>query len=129
MMLMPKSKLKMPPLTERGKEPIGERIARLRKEKGFTQAELAEKMGTLRVLISDYERGKLRVHGEMMARFAVALGVTTDEIIGLTDEREKIGKISYSLLKRLKKIELLPSNQKKALIQTIDTFLKGAGLQ
>jgi DNA-binding XRE family transcriptional regulator len=39
-----------------GQETLGRRIARLRKERGYTQVELAEKIGIIQVLISDYER-------------------------------------------------------------------------
>jgi transcriptional regulator with XRE-family HTH domain len=52
--------------------------------KGYTQVELAEKIGIIQVLISDYERDKLRPHPEVIVRFAHALNVTTDELLGLT---------------------------------------------
>jgi len=43
--IMPRvSKFKLAPL-QLGKETLGERIARLRKEKGYTQVELAQKIG------------------------------------------------------------------------------------
>jgi transcriptional regulator with XRE-family HTH domain len=80
---MPK-KPNLPPLKEMdSNETIGKRIARLRNEKGYTQLQLAEKIGIVRILISDYERGKIRLYDEMLARFAVALEVTTDELLGL----------------------------------------------
>ena len=37
------------------------------------------KIGIIQALISDYERDKLRLHAEMVLRFALALDVTTDE--------------------------------------------------
>jgi DNA-binding XRE family transcriptional regulator len=46
------SKLKLPPLNI-SKESLGHRLARIRKEKGYTQAELAEKIGIIRGLVSD----------------------------------------------------------------------------
>ena len=67
-----KSKLDLPPI-DLGEESIGKRIAAIRKQKGFTQKKLAEKMGLLNYLISDYERGRRRLYDEMVARFAVAL--------------------------------------------------------
>ena len=48
-----KSKLKLRPLNT-GKETFGCRLARLRKAKGFTKVELAEEMGIIQVLASDY---------------------------------------------------------------------------
>jgi len=120
-----RSKLKLPPL-DLGKETIGQRIARLRKERGYTQTELAEKTGIPQTLITDYERDKLRLHAEMVIRFAQALEVTTDELVGIKTSKEGGGKLSLKLLRRMKKIETLPQTQQKNLLMTIDTFLKGA---
>ena len=127
-MCMPRrSKLKLPPLNL-GKETIGQRVARLRKERGYTQIELAEKTGIPQTLITDYERDKLRLHPEMVIRFAQALEVTTDELLGLNGAKKNgdSGKASLRLLRRVKRIDDLPSSQQKTLLKTIDTFLKGA---
>lgn len=85
-------------------------------------------MGIIQNLISDYEHDKLRLHGEMVIRFAQALEVTTDDILGTTASKGNggNGKLSLRLLRRLKKIEELPQSQQKTLLKTIDTFLKGA---
>ncbi len=120
-----KSKLELPPL-DLGQESIGQRIARLRKEKGFTQAQLAEQMGLVQALISEYERGKIRLYDEMIARFAIALDVSADILIGLKQSKSKSSQPSLQIVRRLKKIEELSQSQQKTLFQTIDTFLKGA---
>jgi transcriptional regulator with XRE-family HTH domain len=121
-----KTKTDMATMTQPGLETLGRRIARLRKEKGFTQVELAERMGIIQVLISDYERDKLRPHPEVIVRFAQALRVTTDELLGLKDSPSTGTKTSLKTLRRLKKIDELPPSQQKALFKTIDNFLKGA---
>jgi transcriptional regulator with XRE-family HTH domain len=126
-MSMPRrSRLTLPPL-ELDNETIGQRLARLRKERGYTQAELSEKIGIIQALISDYEKDKLRLHAEMVIRFAQALEVTTDELLGVNGaKRTNEGATSLRLLRRTKKIEELPASQQKTLLKTIDTFLKGA---
>jgi len=59
--VMPKtSKLKLMPLPPSDETP-GQRLARIRRERGFTQIELADKTGMVQALVSDYERGKLRL--------------------------------------------------------------------
>ncbi len=121
-----KTKTDMATMTQLGQETLGRRIARLRKEKGLTQVVLAERMGIIQVLISDYERDKLRPHPEVIVRFAQALHVTTDELLGLKDSATAGTKPSLKTLRRLKKIEELPPSQQKALFKTIDNFLKGA---
>jgi transcriptional regulator with XRE-family HTH domain len=122
-----KSSLKLPAL-DLGKETVGERIARLRKERGYTQIELAERIGTIQALISDYERDKLRLNGEMAVRFALALEVSTDELLGLAGTKTARGKKpSRKILRRLEQIEKLPAAQQALLLKTIDTFIKAAG--
>ncbi|MFH1146933.1 MAG: helix-turn-helix transcriptional regulator [Pseudomonadota bacterium] len=107
-------------------ETFGERLARIRIEKGYTQVELAEKMGIIQVLISDYEHDKLRPYHHMIAQFAQALEVSADELLGLTSVKSAQDKPNLKLLRRMKKIEGLPPTQQKTLLRTIDTFLKGA---
>jgi transcriptional regulator with XRE-family HTH domain len=111
------------------KEELGLQIARLRKQKGYTQVELAKKMGITQVLISAYERGRIKPGYEIISSFAQALEVTTDELLGLKDPKTAIKKPSLKILKRLNKIEQLPPSQQRALLQTIDNFLKGVQAQ
>jgi transcriptional regulator with XRE-family HTH domain len=70
---------------------VGERIARIRKEKGLTQKELADKIGIARSLLANYECGWNRLFDDMVASFAIALEVSADEILGLknTDKNQK----------------------------------------
>ena len=39
---------------------------------------MAERIGITQILLSDYERGKLRLNADMIVRFANALDVTDD---------------------------------------------------
>ncbi len=119
------SKYNLPPL-DLGSESLGQRIARLRKEKGYTQIKLADEIGISQVLISDYERNKIRPHYEMIIRLAMALGETTDCLLGLKEDKAAISKPNLKIQQRMKKIENLPPAQQKVLLKTIDTFLKGA---
>ena len=108
------------------KESLGKRLARFRKEKGYTQAGLAEKVGSIQRVISDYERDKLRPHPDMIVQFASVLGVSADELLGIKLSKNAGEKPNLKITQRLKKIEELPPSQQKTLLKTIDTFLKGA---
>lgn len=66
-------------------ESIGKRIARIRKSKKLTQEQLARKIGITRSRLSKYEIDSIRLYDEMVTRFAIALEVSTDEILGLKD--------------------------------------------
>lgn len=123
---MPKvSTLKLPPLNL-GKETLGQRIARLRKEKGYTQVKLAELIGITQDLVSSYESDRLGMKAEMVIRFAKALAVSTDELLGVERSEDEGAQPSLRLIRRLHKIESLPPAQQKTLLKTIDTFIKAA---
>jgi len=112
----------LPPL-DLGGETIGQRLTRIRKERGFTQTELAERIGTLQTLVTDYECDRLRLSAEMAVRFAQALGVSMDELLG-PGRPEKKPKPSRKILRRLERIETLPKTQQIALLKTIDNALE-----
>jgi transcriptional regulator with XRE-family HTH domain len=57
------------------KEKFGQRVKSLRKEKGMSQEELAEKSGLNRPYISAIEQGKRNVSLEVMEKLAEAMGV------------------------------------------------------
>ena len=127
---MPKRKIKLPPLQLATDESFGRRLARLRKERGLTQVQMAEKVGIIQPLVADYERDKLRLNAEMICRFTKALHVTADELLGLkkaaNEELFKTkGGLSLKLVRRIQKIDCLPAAQQKAILRSIDLLLSG----
>jgi transcriptional regulator with XRE-family HTH domain len=110
-------------------ETIGQRIARIRKQKGYTQGQLAKIMGITQGLASAYELGRLQLKADIIIQYAIALKVSADEILGLksSDLLHVDTKISLKLVRRMQKIDSLPTSEQKVLLHTIDTFLKGAG--
>jgi transcriptional regulator with XRE-family HTH domain len=121
-----KSQFKLPKLPL-GTESFGRRFARLRKQKGFTQVELAEKIGIIQALISDYEHDKIRPHAEMVARFALALDVSADELLGIErSAHQDVMTKNRRLLRRIRQIDSLPKRDQEALLRTIDAFLAKA---
>lgn len=112
---------------EEANDTIGRRLARLRKERGITQTELAEELGVSQPLVSAWERGELRLHGELIVELARILETSADEILGLEDVPESPNRTkNRRLLRRLRKIDQLPKRDQEALIRTIDAFLSKA---
>jgi len=106
-------------------ETIGERMARLRRERGITQVELAEMLGVPQPMISAYENGGLRLHGELIVELTKILDVSADQLLGLKETKngpEKNGR----LLRKLQQLELLPRRDQQALMRTIEAFLQRA---
>ena len=108
---------------------IGRHLRELREERGLTQVQIADAVGVEQSLVSDYERGVVRLHGALVAGFAKALKVSADDILGLDERTRRNGFVKdRRFARRLQLIDQLSRRQKDALITTIDTFLKGAGL-
>lgn len=107
-------------------ETPGQRLARLRRERGWTQVELAERIDITQTLISDYERGKLRLNAGMIVRLASALETTTDALLQPEGKASPLRrKPSLRVQRRMEQIEKLPAHQQNHLLKTIDGFLKG----
>jgi transcriptional regulator with XRE-family HTH domain len=122
--VMPKkSKLKLLALPLSSETP-GRHLARIRKERGYTQVELAQRTGLIQTLVSDYERGKLRLNADMILRFATALEVSTDELLQPAGPKP-LRKPSRKVLRRLERIETLPAHQQNAVLKSIDMMLRG----
>ncbi|MEO8165891.1 MAG: helix-turn-helix transcriptional regulator [Betaproteobacteria bacterium] len=109
-------------------ETMGSRIARLRRDKGMTQAELAERLDVSQPVISDYENNVIKLSGETVAQLAGLLGVSADEILGLEKSATTKAPIkNRRLYRQLASIDKLPKRDQEALLRTIDAFLTKAG--
>jgi transcriptional regulator with XRE-family HTH domain len=107
---------------------FGRRLQEIRKRRGLSQVELAQRLGIHQSLISQYERGYLRLHGALLVRLAQALKSSPDEILAI----KEVGgngdsqAIDRRFLRRLQRIDRLTPHQKKILLGTIDAFLSKA---
>ena len=104
--------------------PLGPRLAKLRKLRGFSQYSLADEIGISSKQIADYERGLAHPNDEMIIRLALILKVTTDTLLGLNeiDLPEDTPNIRFT--RRLKDLEKLPESKKRAVIKILDEFIK-----
>ncbi len=60
---------------------IGQRIVQLRKSKGLSQEDLAERVGVSRQAVSKWELDQALPDAEKIVALAAALGVSTDQIL------------------------------------------------
>jgi transcriptional regulator with XRE-family HTH domain len=116
--------------TPKTEETLGARIARLRRDLGMTQAELAERLGVTQPAVSDYENGDIRLPADVVVEIARIVGVSTDELLGLKGSAPGARAPSprnSRLYRRLQDIEKLPRRDQQALLRTIEAFLSKAG--
>lgn len=65
---------------------LGERIRKARNEAHLTQEELAEKIDVGLIQINRYENGKNQPTADVLMRIASTLNVSSDYLLGLTDD-------------------------------------------
>ncbi|WP_319561393.1 helix-turn-helix transcriptional regulator [Marispirochaeta sp.] len=106
-------------------ETTGERLAKIRIQKGFSQRQLAAKLGIGHTLISDYERGRLRLHDDVIIKLAHALGVSADTILGITPLPASDDSMKLRIMKRVNRIEQLSEFKQKTVLRMIDGYVKG----
>ena len=92
------------------KQTFGTMISTLRKEKGMTQLELAEKMGVTDKAVSKWERDLSFPDINSFPKLAEIFGVTVDELMQIKTEAGE------------------PASSKKEFHNIIDTVLKGVAL-
>lgn len=103
---------------------LQENIKKLRKKRGWSQAELAEKVGTHLTHINRLEKGKYNPSLDILLKLADAFEVSLDVLVH--DDNDNLNEIKIedkSLAQRIQLIDSLESEDKKALIRVIDSML------
>jgi transcriptional regulator with XRE-family HTH domain len=98
---------------------LGEVIKKLRKEKGLTQAQLAEKIGKSDRLITYVERGVARVSLGTLYDIAKALDVSVSEIFFQCEEKFQDPNITLLM----SRVEELSSKDQAVILDIISTYL------
>lgn len=68
---------------------LGDRIANLRKRRGLSQYEMADRLGFSRGKLANYEQGSRQPDYETLQKIADFFEVTTDYLLGRTDIQNK----------------------------------------
>jgi len=75
---------------EQPAQSLGARLAELRKAAGLTQVELAEAIGTSQRMVAYYESTGDYPLARLLRHLSQALGVSTDELLGITPPRSRL---------------------------------------
>jgi len=106
---------------------IGKRLAVLRQQRGLSQSELSRRTGVGQNLISEYESGKTRMNGAVIAHFVLLLNVSADEMLAVGDleERPPLKEISRKIMRRAEMLEDLEPKDQKHILRSIDILING----
>lgn len=102
------------------KKIIGNNVQRLRKAKGLQQEEFCNKVGVgmNRQKLSKIENGHIEISMKTLERLALGLEVPAYELL-------KDPVLEHQGIKqKLEQIEALPTDKRKALLTTINLYLK-----
>lgn len=105
-------------------ETLGQRLTRLRKERGISQDELAAQLKISQASVSDYERDRLRLHADVIITVAKILQVTTDELLGQQKPSKGPAVRDRRFVRRLPQIDRLPKRDRDALLRIINACLE-----
>lgn len=89
-----------------------DRITVLRKERGYTLAEMARRVGTTKAQIQKLEKGERRLSLEWMTKIAIALDLRVTDLIPLEDTYKDADEQAI-----LDVVNLLPTGDRLALVQ------------
>jgi transcriptional regulator with XRE-family HTH domain len=107
---------------------LGLRIAQLRKERGWTQQELADKLGVAQQTLAHYEVARIRLPASMLPALATLFATPIDVLVGHGQPRQAGKRGPASQLQRsIERISDLPKPKQKFVIEMLETVLAQAG--
>jgi transcriptional regulator with XRE-family HTH domain len=120
------------PRKVRPASPFGERLAELRAERGITQIQLAEMIGSSQRAISAYETVAEYPPTAVVAELAKALRVSSDELLGLKPPK-KTARVEdpevRRLWKKFQQVLTLPEKDRRAVIRLVNSLVAGHAAQ
>ncbi len=95
---------------------LGEKVKVLRMQQGLTREMLAERLDVSSRFLADVEAGKVGVSLLTLKKLCVALGATSDHLLGLSNENEDVW---YEIRTR---IEQLPPEHLPQFKQIVSAY-------
>jgi transcriptional regulator with XRE-family HTH domain len=104
---------------------LGQRIAQLRHERGWTQQELADKLGVAQQTLAHYEVARIRVPASTLPLLATLFMTPVDTLVGHTQQAQRTGKRGPApkWQQQIEAIAQLPKAQQRFVSQVLDTVL------
>jgi transcriptional regulator with XRE-family HTH domain len=107
------------------KENLAVRIQELRKQKGWSQIELADKIGLSKAQMSRYETKNVQPPADTLNKIATALDTTIDYLIsGDKTEKAKAAIKNSELLQSFKEMDVLPEQEQTMLVKIIRAYVR-----
>lgn len=109
---------------------FGERLKRARQDKAISQSELGKIVGIHYTQIGRYESKGAKPSGEVLAKIAAALSVTSDFLMSGTNQDQAEASLNdRELLSQFQRVEHLPQDKKAIVKELLESFLLKCDLQ
>jgi transcriptional regulator with XRE-family HTH domain len=107
---------------------MNEKIRTLRKSKGWTQIELAEKLGTSQKAVTTYETGTRRPSLDRLTLLARLFNVTLEDLIGKNGIKPQEDKKHVHKNSRVAQIQVLyerlPANEQRVILKQVKNLVE-----
>ena len=100
------------------------KITELRKEKGWSQSELAKQIQVSREIVGRYERGDAVPSIDIAKRMADVFEVSLDYLVGATEKQ-----VNKEMLNRIEAVDKMKPEEKKMIYAFLDAFITKTRLQ
>lgn len=100
---------------------LGDKITMLRKQKSFSQGDLADKISVSRDAIGKYERGDIMPTADKAKKMADVLGVSLDFLMNDAAKEDAVDK---DMFQRMQEVQKLPDLEKDKITSIIDAFIR-----
>lgn len=107
---------------------LGQRIAQLRHERGWTQQELADKLGVAQQTLAHYEVARIRVPASTLPLLSTLFATPIDTLVGHTPHATHTAKRgpASQLQRSIERISELPKPKQRFVMEMLETVLAQA---
>lgn len=103
---------------------FSQRILKLRRERGWSQGDVAQKIGTSGAIIGRYERGEMTPSIEVARKLADTFSVTVDYLV--TDHEMPMALKDREMIERWTALEELAAEDRERILYVIDGLIRDA---
>lgn len=103
---------------------FGKRLAAARRDAGFTQQELADRVGVTQRIVAYWERESVGLKAEQLVALATALGTSVDALLG-REAKPQRGGPSGRARRLFEQVGGLPRSQQTKILDTVETLIAG----
>jgi len=111
-------------MSKAARPPLAVRLAALRKDAGLSQVDLAKRIDTHASNIAFWELSGTAPRGEVLPALARELGVSVDELLGVTPQKPAIAK--GRLQEAFHAAAKLPRRQQQKIVEVVEALLKAS---